>query len=416
MDEKYQENCTTSILDLPTEVLLKIFHMVDVETAHKSLYNVCQRFRIILDDQIFWKQYFYNLYGKKSHMVSYVSDDEIDWHNILYESNHRETQWTNYSDNFRSFLLHTVHYAPVDSIHLMENGSLVVSGSRDRGIALCNLSYARRVPEDAHLIDLSHVLLKPDAHGGWVWSIKSVDRDLYTGSWDNTIKVWSLDNGSVQQKCQFNGQQAVLSLSAKETLLAAGLWGKQIKLFDVRVGLECIHQYHIHNRAVLDVIIYGNYIISASEDRTVGIYDQRAQKKITNIPIRPPTKVIQGETNNNSMPLKICCKPNVIYVGDTKGMMHVIHPKLFKQMAKFEVTNEKVTGVAYETGMLATISTDNRIRISRPVNPILHYADFESNVSTPVSLDYYNDVMAVGGTNSVQVWIPKNSTILHPTI
>lgn len=45
--------------------------MVDVETAHKSLYNVCQRFRIILDDQIFWKQYFYNLYGKKSHMVSY---------------------------------------------------------------------------------------------------------------------------------------------------------------------------------------------------------------------------------------------------------------------------------------------------------------------------------------------------------
>lgn len=135
-------------------------------------------------------------------------------------------------------------------------------------------------------LDSKKILTKTDAHTGWVWSITSFDRDIYTGSWDNTIKVWSVENGSMTQKNQFSGQQAVLSLSAQDKMLAAGLWANQVKLFDVRLGFDSFHEYMAHKRAVLDVTIYGNYILSASEDRTVGIYDFRAQKVIKKISVR----------------------------------------------------------------------------------------------------------------------------------
>lgn len=76
----------------------------------------------------------------------------------------------------------------------------------------------------------------------------------------------------------------------------------------------------------------------------------------------------------------------MLYVGDTKGFIHVIHPKLFEPTAVLNVAGKNVTGIAYEPGMLATTSTDSFIRLSRPTNPLINYTEIECHTASPVSV------------------------------
>ncbi|KAL3319749.1 hypothetical protein Ciccas_001565 [Cichlidogyrus casuarinus] len=45
---------------------------------------------------------------------------------------------------------------------------------------------------------------------GWIWSIKSYENDLVTGSWDSTISRWHLSSSSLQQTASYKLQTPVL--------------------------------------------------------------------------------------------------------------------------------------------------------------------------------------------------------------
>lgn len=49
-------------------------------------------------------------------------------------------------------------------------------------------------------------------------------------------------------------------------------------LFDTRVGQSEVSQYRAHQRAVLALSMFGNFIVSASEDHTLAVWDRRAEK------------------------------------------------------------------------------------------------------------------------------------------
>ena len=75
----------------------------------------------------------------------------------------------------------------MDCVRVLRD-SVVVSGSRDRGINLwttAGLEAGQNSPTSR----------LPDAHKGWVWSFSSPQQDqagqldLVSGSWDNTVKV-----------------------------------------------------------------------------------------------------------------------------------------------------------------------------------------------------------------------------------
>ena len=82
----------------------------------------------------------------------------------------------------------------VDCVRVLRD-SVVVSGSRDRGINLwttAGLEAGQSSPTSR----------LPDAHKGWVWSFSSPQQDqagqldLVSGSWDNTVKVAISSNSS----------------------------------------------------------------------------------------------------------------------------------------------------------------------------------------------------------------------------
>jgi WD40 repeat protein len=49
-------------------------------------------------------------------------------------------------------------------------------------------------------------------------------------------------------------------------------------LFDTRVGESEVSLYRAHQRAVLALTMFGNFIVSASEDHTLAVWDRRTEK------------------------------------------------------------------------------------------------------------------------------------------
>lgn len=57
-------------------------------------------------------------------------------------------------------------------------------------------------------------------------------------------------------------------------------------MFDPRLNYNPIVKYQPHKRAVIKVAMSSHFILSASEDRTVSIWDQRAGRTMKNITVR----------------------------------------------------------------------------------------------------------------------------------
>jgi F-box/WD-40 domain protein 9 len=60
--------------------------------------------------------------------------------------------------------------------------------------------------------------------------------------------------------------------------VAAGTYTRNVMLFDTRVGESQVNSYTAHRRAVLALSMSGDFIVSASEDQTVAVWDQRARR------------------------------------------------------------------------------------------------------------------------------------------
>jgi WD40 repeat protein len=60
--------------------------------------------------------------------------------------------------------------------------------------------------------------------------------------------------------------------------VAAGTWKQDVMLFDTRVGESEVSFYRAHQNAVLALTMFGNFIVSASRDHTLAVWDQRTKK------------------------------------------------------------------------------------------------------------------------------------------
>lgn len=89
----------------------------------------------------------------------------------------------------------------------------------------------------------------------------------------------------------FRCQAAALSLVCANNLVAVGTYARSVMLFDTRVGELHINSYKIHHNAVIALSMSGDLIVSASEDRTVAVWDQRAGKVLKR------TKLYENKVN-----------------------------------------------------------------------------------------------------------------------
>ncbi|XP_024875317.1 uncharacterized protein LOC112456793 [Temnothorax curvispinosus] len=203
-----------------------------------------------------------------------------------------------------------------------------------------------------------------------------------------------------------------VSSCPEQALFATGSFRGTIYVFDSRSSNKPIYQYRPHSKYVTKLAMNTEYILSASLDETVSVWDQRAGRIMKSI--RIPDKAIP-----ECMSMR---RDNWVCVGDSKAKLHMLDPKNdFKLVNSYSTEAicsyplPSLTGVHLTHGCLITSWNSLHgtiVRILSPTNPpkpittILLKREFLCSGTT----DYLNDILVVAGHKLV-IWRPRNRRV-----
>ncbi|PNF41646.1 hypothetical protein B7P43_G07628 [Cryptotermes secundus] len=378
-----------SLENIPVEIFLHICSYLDARFISRSLSLVCKRFHEILSDITVWRSRITKRWGNEYPPVP-VDTDAFDWRLACVCIEDQYEFWNKKDVQMKPILTSDIHQGAVNAVHLMNSGLLCVSGSKDRSIVLWDLSNV--VNGDTEV----PYQISSDVHKGWVTKLASCGETLYSCSFDTTVRSWQLTT-SLQRMSAFQCRTPVLSLDCTTNLVAAGTLARDVMLFDTRVGQSEVSLYRAHRGGVLALSMFGNLIVSASEDRTLTVWDRRAEKVMKQLILY-------------DVPLCMSFSNNLIYVGDSKGNLHLINPAQghFNIVDSYKVGHRaRLTCVQHGMGSILTSSTDGTVRISTPTQRPETITVISSQVWQVTEFDYKNDILVVGGYHTaLEVWLP----------
>lgn len=394
-----EQNYILSLDTLPVEVFLHICSFLNAKTILSSLRLVCKRLYDILSDEIVWRTWIKQRWPSlKVPVLEFTClDGDLDVKDICYHVDEEMQLWAGDLSNMKKHVWKDVHFATVDTVKLLNKGKIAVSGSRDRSLAVWDVNNESATP-----LDHSHT-----AHSGWIWSLAShEDNSFYSCSWDSTVKLWDIQP-QLREVTVFKCTAAALSLGCQPGLVASGLFSACVIMFDPRQGGEPVNSYTAHKLAVTALVLAGDYIVSGSEDKSICVWDLRMGQVYKS--------AIQVCNKNNSFPMSLSFRHNLLYVGDNQGCMHLLNTKdaSFEMRESYEVGHKpqgKVTTLWHDLGCVMTGSTDKTIRIHTPTSPPTLIAELHTDGGEVTDIDYSNSVLAVACTdNAVEVWMPNGN-------
>lgn len=187
MDCFADETEISSICNLPTEIILHICSFLSAKDLVSGLGRVCTRFHKILNDESVWKRLITKRWKLKYPIVS-VDLNQVQWKKACFDIEKEWDLWKSKEETVRYVVDDGVHVAAVDAIVFI-NSTTCISASRDRSMVIWNPTKSTgRFPE---------YVQKDGVHQGWIWRLRYDGNRLYSCSWDNTVKVWTVDAGDV---------------------------------------------------------------------------------------------------------------------------------------------------------------------------------------------------------------------------
>ncbi|QFS52113.1 trypsin-like peptidase domain-containing protein [Nostoc sphaeroides] len=178
------------------------------------------------------------------------------------------------------------HHDRLLSLAFSSDGKYIVSGSRDNIIKLRDINARKFVNVDETHDNQVHALaFSPDLKR----------KTFVSGGFDKSLKIWNIDS---QGNCSCNHRSGkaheggILSIAfnpdpKRHHLFATAGHDRTIKLWDIN-SKRCIHSFQAH-QSVIESITFtcdGNYLLSASQDQSIKIWDSSAEKiKSRNISI-----------------------------------------------------------------------------------------------------------------------------------
>lgn len=390
-DVQYSEEPLT--LDkLPIEILMYICNFLDAKFLVRSLSKVCRSFQDLFVSDIYWKTRI-----KKKWPKPYppVYDDNFCWREACIVREECFRVWSKPDTTCHHFFYKEAIFAPVDAVHLMNNGTILASGSRDRYLNVLDLS--KYNPDDPASIKAMKVFSDHKAHKGWIWSLASHENTLCSGSWDTYIKLWDLDNG-VKEYNKYKCKSAILGIHFEANQIYAAGYDRHVYIIDPRESE--VHRKRYHRRPVLCLAADDKYIVTGSEDKTIAVFDRRAGQVY---------KTIQLE----SFAMDISFSHQQLWVADKEGNLQLYDASLgqFKHIKTYDVGHKgKATGVIYSPGAIFTSSTDNTIKVLEPNLSPAAITTINDHTAPVTRLAYQNGVLASAGSDvSVGIWIPKQT-------
>nr|XP_060486321.1 F-box/WD repeat-containing protein 9 isoform X2 [Panthera onca] len=272
------------LLSLPPELLLEICAYLDARLVLHVLPRVCHTLRDLVRDHVTWR-----LRAQRRVRAPYpvVEEEDFDWPTACIELEQHLSRWAEDGRWAEYFCLADGHFASIDSVLLLQGGTLCLSGSRDRNVNLWDLRQLGVEPSRVLVKALG--TQKNSTHKGWVWSLAALDHRVCSGSWDSTVKLWDMAADG-QQFGEIKGKAAVLCLSYRPDILVTGTYDKKVTVYDPRAGPALLKSRRLHSSAVLALLADDRHIISGSEDHTLVVFDRRANSVLQRLQVRPPPR------------------------------------------------------------------------------------------------------------------------------
>ncbi|XP_053441015.1 F-box/WD repeat-containing protein 9 isoform X2 [Nycticebus coucang] len=416
------------LLSLPPELLLEICLYLDARLVFHVLPRVCHALRDLVRDRVTWR-----LRAQRRVRAPYpvVEEEDFDWPAACIELEQHLARWAEDGRQAEYFCLADGHFASIDSVLLLQGGTLCLSGSRDRNVNLWDLRQLGAEPSQVLVKTLG---TQPNStHKGWVWSLAAQDHRVCSGSWDSTVKLWDMAADG-QQFGEIKAKAAVLCLSYRPDILVTGTYDKKVTVYDPRAGPALLKSRRLHSSAVLALLADDRHIISGSEDHTLVVFDRRTNSVLQRLQL-------------DSYLLCMSYQEPQLWAGDNKGLLHVfanrdgcfrlvrvcqgpflpprppswpLNPWCCGRLAlgepylnvtspffpqSFNVGHRShITGIKHSLGALYTTSTDKTIRVHVPTDP-------PRTISTRNHHDVLNGICAEGnlvvaasGSLSLEVW------------
>ncbi|XP_030792664.1 F-box/WD repeat-containing protein 9 isoform X2 [Rhinopithecus roxellana] len=323
------------LLSLPPELLLEICSYLDARLVLHVLSRVCHALRDLVYDRVTWRL-------RALHRVRapypVVEEKNFDWPAACIALEEHLSRWAEDGRRAEYFCLANGHLAAIDSVLLLQGGSLCLSGSRDRTVNLWDLRQLGTEPSQVLVKTLG--TKRNSTHEGWVWSLAAQDHRVCSGSWDSTVKLWDLAADG-QQFGEIKTSSAVLCLSYLSDVLVTGTYDKKVAIYDPRDRMETrdaptgwergpsrgsdippprpiTHEaspallkcQQLHSRPVLALMADDQHIISGSEDRTLVVVDRRANRVLQRLQL-------------DSYLLCMSYQEPQLWAGDNHGLLHV---------------------------------------------------------------------------------------------
>lgn len=178
---------------LPIELFLHICSFLDVSDIVEKLSRVCKRFNEILEDENIWKVWVAKRWNAR-YPVAPIENEYFDWRGACLDLEKHWKTWRQ-KEKFRYVKMSNVHISSSDAIIFLNSPAICISGSRDRSMVVWSpLKHNGGRPL---------YVQKQVAHEGWIWRMLYFQDTVYSCSWDNTIKTWSTDKGTLQNISTF---------------------------------------------------------------------------------------------------------------------------------------------------------------------------------------------------------------------
>lgn len=107
-------------------------------------------------------------------------------------------------------------------------------------------------------------------HAATVMCLQCEGNLVCSGSWDNTLRLWNLDNAPGEELVTtFTGHtKAIWCLQFKDNIVVSGSEDKTVRVWDMKTGL-CIRVLQGHNGIIRCVQIQGHMLYSGGDDKTI---------------------------------------------------------------------------------------------------------------------------------------------------
>jgi WD40 repeat protein len=110
-------------------------------------------------------------------------------------------------------------------------------------------------------------------HTSFVFGLEWINEDtIASGSYDSTIKIWSLSTGQTQRTINAGSSVLSLVLMSNQIHLAAGLENGNINIFNIN-DASLVVTIRAHTYDVYDVALIGSYLMSSSNNAEIKIWN-----------------------------------------------------------------------------------------------------------------------------------------------